>query len=366
MSDDQLLLRDTVHKILSPDKSFSKDETVAHWPSQTWVELENAGMTGVGINELSGGSGGSILDVAIMAFESGRNAALTPLVETAMLAGWLVEMADWSWTGGVETLGIAASATFDALREDTTIVLSGKVLDVPWARFAKRVILVLELNGDTVIAQLLPEVYSIEPGLNVAGEPRDTLILKDVRLDADHWIVSPIFSDDIRRRCAFARAISSAGAMSSILDMTIDFAKDRQQFGRPIAKFQAVQHLLAQLAEEVFASVVSTRMALDAISTGGGDLEAMSAIVRVARAATKVARISHQVHGAIGATEEYSLHHYTKRLWSWRNEFGGEAAWSRAITEHVHEHGGPEHLWSILTDEPGVKSRLNLLIPTVD
>jgi acyl-CoA dehydrogenase len=353
VTQDQFLLRDTVRRLLSAEAPEQADVVLAQWPSRTWTELENAGMTGVGIDETIGGSGGSLLDVATLAFETGRHATLAPLIETSMLCGWVDNLCHWTWSQGVETIAFATSGEIEIRRDGSSLVLIGSVPAVPWARLAQRVLLVLETNDDTVIVRLAPADFTLAPGTNVAGEPRDTIILNAVSLSAEQWQVCPVRAEEIRRRGAFARSVAMVGAMSSILHMTVTFANERQQFGRPIARFQAVQHLLAQLAEEVFASVVITRTALDATLAGGGELETMSAIIRVAKAATKVARFSHQVHGAIGATEEYALHRFTNRLWCWRNEFGGEAAWSRTLSEYVRQAGGPDQLWSLLTGGQG-------------
>src|SRR4030095_11672797 len=102
---------------------------------------------------------------------------------------------------------------------------------------------------------------------------------------------------------------------------------------RPIAKFQAVQHNLARLAGETAVAIAAATSAADTIGVAKTFdepvfLEAASAKIRVGEAATEGAAIAHQVLGAIGFTQEHTLHRFTRRLWAWRDDFGSESAWA--------------------------------------
>jgi alkylation response protein AidB-like acyl-CoA dehydrogenase len=128
---------------------------------------------------------------------------------------------------------------------------------------------------------------------------------------------------------------------------------DRVQFGRPIAKFQAVQHNRAQLAGEVAAAGAAADGASQAIANHGvGDetteAEVAIAKIRVGEAAGNGAAIAHQVHGAMGFTYEHSLHQATRRLWSWREEFGNEAHWAELLG-HMVAARGADALWPFVT-----------------
>jgi acyl-CoA dehydrogenase len=123
-----------------------------------------------------------------------------------------------------------------------------------------------------------------------------------------------------------------AGAMERILEDTVRHARDRQQFGRPIAAFQAVQQQISVLTEDVFAS----RMAAQLASVPDGDgiaalnsTRIATAKLRVGEAAVRVSAIAHAVHGAMGITEELDLHLLTGRLQVGRMRFGGEAYWAQ-------------------------------------
>ena len=143
-----------------------------------------------------------------------------------------------------------------------------------------------------------------------------------------------------------------AGAMERILDMTVQYAKDRIQFGRPIGKFQAVQQQIAVLAGHVAAASAAAHGAADARARGHARFEIACAKIRIGEAAGHVAAIAHQVHGAMGFTHEHTLHLGTRRLWAWRDEFGSEAEWSGWVGRVAAGVGG-ENLWSFMTDPRG-------------
>ena len=140
-----------------------------------------------------------------------------------------------------------------------------------------------------------------------------------------------------------------------MLELTVAYAKERVQFGRPIGKFQAVQQQIAVLATHVAASRAAVEAAIDAAARGPAFFEIAAAKARVGEAAGIAAGIAHQVHGAIGFTHEHALHRSTRRLWSWRDEFGAEHEWSAWIGNVAARVGG-EGLWSFLTaaDKPGL------------
>jgi acyl-CoA dehydrogenase len=152
---------------------------------------------------------------------------------------------------------------------------------------------------------------------------------------------------------AVARAAQMAGALQAILDLSVAYANERIAFEKPIGRFQAVQHSLARLAGEAAAAIAAAGSAADALSSANcfDDavlLEAASAKVRVGEAATAGTAIAHQVHGAIGLSLEYPLHHYTQRLWAWRDDFGHESYWAARLGQVVSGRGA-DQLWPLLS-----------------
>lgn len=122
-----------------------------------------------------------------------------------------------------------------------------------------------------------------------------------------------------------------AGAMEALEATTVDYASTRKQFGREIGKFQAVQHQIAVMAEEVMAARMAAQAAFTGAPLAVSPLRAAVAKARAGQAAQLVATIAHAVHGAIGVSQEYSLHHLTRRLHKGRMAHGGEAYWSRML-----------------------------------
>ena len=151
---------------------------------------------------------------------------------------------------------------------------------------------------------------------------------------------------------AAVRSAQMAGALSRLLDQSVQYAQEREQFGRPIGRFQAVQHALAELAGEAAAAEAAADAAGEAVAAGDFGPAGIAAIaaakVRAGEAASKGAAIAHQVHGAMGFTYEHSLHHRTRRLWCWRDEFGNERVWSVRLGRLIAAQGA-DGLWPFVT-----------------
>ncbi len=140
------------------------------------------------------------------------------------------------------------------------------------------------------------------------------------------------------------------GALEHLLDESVRFAGERVQFGRPIGKFQAIQHMLAALASRTATAGMAADRACLAAERRDSDawFEIAVAKVQAGEGAGEGARIAHQVHGAIGFTYEHALHFATRRLWAWRAEFGGEAQWAEELGRDAARRGAGA-LWSDLT-----------------
>ena len=129
---------------------------------------------------------------------------------------------------------------------------------------------------------------------------------------------------------AIVAAAQVAGAMERVLDMTLQFANDRVQFGRPLGKFQAIQHQLAVMAENAAAARMAAQIGFDSPNAWPLPLRAATAKARTSEAAALAAPMAHAIHGAIGVTAELDLQLYTRRLHEWRAEFGSERVWNAA------------------------------------
>lgn len=146
------------------------------------------------------------------------------------------------------------------------------------------------------------------------------------RLDVAGLIVG----NDVHRG-ALATTALIGGALQRALELSIDHANTRVQFGKPLGKQQAVQQALALMAEEVAAVAVAAQAAAKARDRGDAAFEIGCAKLRANKAAGIGGAIAHQVHGAIGFTKDYPLHHYTARLIEWRSAYGNDAYWADAV-----------------------------------
>jgi acyl-CoA dehydrogenase len=149
---------------------------------------------------------------------------------------------------------------------------------------------------------------------------------------------------------AALRVMQIAGALAAVLELTVEYAQQRRQFGRPIGKFQAIQQSIAVMAANVATALTAADSFGENILRGEGRFSIAAAKLRANEAATVASKLAHQVHGAMGFTQEYGLHFLTKRLWSWRDEFGNENVWGRRLGEEVCRRG-PDRLWDFITSE---------------
>ena len=143
---------------------------------------------------------------------------------------------------------------------------------------------------------------------------------------------------------ASLRSVQIGGALEELLSLCVEYANTREQFGRPIGKFQAIQHAIAELASQTAAAQVAGQYAFRQIDAGKAEHGGMIAKIRVGQAAGRGAEISHQVFGAIGFTDEHSLHYLTRRLWQWRCDAGSEFWWSERLGQKAIAAGG-DALW---------------------
>ncbi len=138
---------------------------------------------------------------------------------------------------------------------------------------------------------------------------------------------------------AFARSAQIAGALDAALARSVSYANARRQFGRALGRFQAVQQSLAAFACEAAAANCAAMGAAQALDRGGATFEIAAAKLRANRAAGVGTTVAHQVHGAIGFTQDYPLHPLTRRLWQWRSEFGNDAHWAGVLGREVAARG---------------------------
>ncbi|MCH8333006.1 acyl-CoA dehydrogenase, partial [Candidatus Sumerlaeota bacterium] len=229
--------------------------------------------------------------------------------------------------------------------------LSWRASRAPWGKVARHGVFSTPRDGKTCIGLVETGEAEIRPGENIAREPRDDLTFLAAPVILGEAAGLPGNATELYG--AMIRSAQMAGALQALLDLSVRYAGERIQFGRPIAKFQIIQQELARLAGETAAAGIAAQAAFraaDRIDRDGWDplFEIASAKVRVGEAAGIGPSIAHQVHGAIGFTYEHRLHFVTRRLWSWRAEYGAERYWA-GILGRAAIGRGAEALWPFVT-----------------
>jgi acyl-CoA dehydrogenase len=351
---DQDLVVETVRDILSGFEPFVLTAE-RRWDAGLWGALAEAGLTGVGLPEEAGGSGGELGDAVAIVRTLAAGAAAVPVAEQLLVAGPALVAVDLDLPSPEQptTFAIADAVTVHPVDNGDRpgrFTLTGTVPDVAWAGAAQQVVILAPAPAGiegAVLASVDASSLSATHAFNLAGEPRGSLVLDAA--PASGTLLTAAQAAEVRARYALARAVQLAAALEQVLAWTLQYAGERQQFGRPLGKFQAIQMELAEMAGEVTAVTALTDAAVQALDRGENVvLAAAAAKVRAGAAVEVVARLAHQVHGAIGFTQEHKLHHLTRRLWSWRDEAGSELVWSRVLGAGVLA-GGPDDLWPALT-----------------
>jgi len=353
------LLRDTVGRLLAshctPERVAAAAKASAGWDAPLWQALEDTGLTLAGSPEELGGSGGDLASAAEVAVAAGAAAAPVPLGET-LAAGMLLARAGFSVPSGPLALAVGAGVG-ETLRR------------VPYGRLATTVAVGGGPGGEWLAVAARGSVARF--GRNVAGEPRD-----DLRLGADAEIhpASAGTVDHARWLLRLFRALLISGAARRALELTVAYVTEREQFGRPLGKMPAVQQEIARMAGEValigaaaqaavadgavaddvsaVADGVSAVADADASPAGDAISAVLAAKAQASHSAGIVAAIAHQMHGAIGTTEEHRLRLTTTRLWSWREE-DGTASECFAELGRAALQAGAGGLWPWLTGGPG-------------
>lgn len=306
-----------------------------------WNTLSESGLTLLTTPESRGGSGAGLRELAVVLESSGYHAAPVPLAEHDLLASWLLGVADV--TAPAEPM---TAAVTDERLDGHQLVAT--IDHVPWATAAG----VIVVAGDGFVAAIPRDDVTVEEYTDIAGRPGGLLRINTTLGDGQYRAVSTALGLEFRLRGALARASQTCGALSRALEITNEHAKQREQFGRPIAKFQAVQALIASAAGALAVAKTATQFATEIVATHGfGSAEGQFAVsvakIESSRAATLVARNAHQVHGAIGFTLDHRLRRFTTPALAWRSEFGPQREWQHQLGRLALD--SPLSVWELVT-----------------
>jgi acyl-CoA dehydrogenase len=352
VAESENIVVETAEKIFSDlaDAQTINRDKHAEWKAPLWQALTDAGLPLSWVSEDCGGSGASLAEGFAVLGAAGRFAIAVPLAET-MLAGWLLSRAKIASPDGEMT--VAPASPRDRITLDADGTLSGRARGVPFAKSAKHIAVLATGAGGVSIALVDAAKTRIEAGLNLGGDNSDTVSFDRVPPVSIAPAPQGFDQTTLMLMGAVARSLQIAGALESMLDISVRYSNERVAFEKKISKFQAVQHNLAKLAGESAAALAAATSAADTIANAtslNSDavfLEAVAAKIRCAEAAEKGGAIAHQVHGAIGFTIEHILHRYSLRALSWRDDFGSESYWAVELGKLVAARGADE-LWPLV------------------
>jgi alkylation response protein AidB-like acyl-CoA dehydrogenase len=319
------------------------------WAEPLWRALSDAGLPLAWVPETLGGAGASLADGFAILGVAGRFALAVPLAET-LAAGWLLARAGLD--APATPMTVAPARPHDRITINADGTLSGRVIGVPFAQDCQHIVVLADSGGQQRIALVAVKDCRLSEGRNLAGDAVNTVTFERVKPLASAPAPNGFDRSALMLMGSAIRSIETAGALETILSLSVGYANERVAFGRPIGKFQAVQQNLARLAGEVAAALAVAGSAADTIAQAEAFddalfLEAAAAKIRTAEAAAEGSAIAHQVFGAIGFTQEHVLHRFTLRMLSWRDDFGNESYWAAELGKHVARRGADE-FWPLV------------------
>lgn len=355
LSHEQDLLRDGLNKFLATrydlEKSRTAVKTGAGWQPDIWTAFaDELGIIGAALPEDVGGIGGGPVEVMVIAEALGNALVVEPYVDTAVVAAGLLRRADSDVARGVLE-GIAAGTAIVALAAteagsgenwrspattatpdgDGWVLTGSKIMSVT-APLATH--LLVTAQAPAGLSLFLIDLGSVGPELSmhayrtVDDRRAADIVLDGVRVGADALLGTEgdawASLDTARDEGAAAVCAEAVGCMRRVLADTVEYCKQRKQFGQPIGSFQALQHRLVDMHMEVEQSVAAVYLAtLNLEAEPDVRARAVSAAkATVGRAARFVGQNAVQLHGGMGMTEELAIGHYFKRLTAVQSEFG--------------------------------------------
>ncbi|AKK26904.1 acyl-CoA dehydrogenase family protein [Mycobacterium sp. EPa45] len=359
LNKEQELLRDGLSKFLATRYDLEKSRTAAKigpgWQPEIWRGLAyELGILGAAFPESVGGIGGGPVEIMVIAEELGRALAIEPFVDTVVVAGGLLQRADHPAAAALleriadgsaivalagtepETGDHAVSTT--AVRDGEQWVITGDKVVVTAAPLATHLLITARTSGEPTDVQgvslFLTEFDPADPppGLAVHGyrtidDRRGAdLTFAGLRLPADALLAGDASSSLAQARDEGAAAVcaEAVGGMRKVLSDTVEYCKQRQQFGQPIGTFQVLQHRMVDMYMELEQSVAAVYLAvLNLEAEPQVRARAVSAAkATIGRAARFIGQNAVQLHGGMGMTEELAIGHYFKRLTALQYEFG--------------------------------------------
>jgi len=366
-SDDQILLRNSVRAALDeqckPEHVRAMFDDPKGYSAELWGEMAKLGWLGLPFPEEQGGAGLGFVELALVMEETGRVAYPGPFFATVVLGGlgimlggapaqrdkWLSAIAAGKARATAALLEEhldwdPASVTATAAKSGSGWMLSGLKRFVPWAHVADVVLVPARSPEGLSLFLVDPKAsgVTLKPMVGIDLVSRwSEMRLDKVAVDADALLGQPGTAgpllESLLRRAAVMSSAEMLGAARRCLDMSVEYAKVREQFGQPIGSFQAIRHRCAEMLLEVENAHAAVYYAAWALTAGAEDAAIASSICKayVSEAARKVCGDAIQVHGGIGFTWEYDLHLYMKRAKALEPLYGDTEYHRELVARHV-------------------------------
>lgn len=362
----QQMLKTSAREVLAREFPFevvrAMEADEKGYTPELWKSMTELGWLGLVVPEKYGGAEGSFLDLGMLLEEMGRSLTPGPFFSTVVLGALTIMDAGDEATQSKLLPGIASGETImtmavteesggfgpdgihlQAKNRDGEFVLSGRKLFVPDAHVADYAIVAARTSEsldarDGITLLLTPldsDGISITPHTTMALEKQAQIEFNEVRVP-DNAVLGTVDKgwpvlERALQRAATAKGLEMVGGADAVLEMTLDYLKDRVQFGRPVGTFQALQHHCANMAIDVEGSRYAVYQAAYRISEGlTASREVSVAKAWVSDAYMRVCATAVQCHGAVGFTAEHNLQLFTRRA-RVQEQLYGDAGFHRRL-----------------------------------
>jgi alkylation response protein AidB-like acyl-CoA dehydrogenase len=328
------------------------EEDEKGYPTELWQEIADLGWTGLAFPEKYGGGGMSFLDLVLLIEEMARACLPSPFFATVILSGLAIldagteeqkqaylpqvssgksifTLALYEGETQPEVGSIAATAT----AKNGHFIISGTKLFVPNAHVADHILYVTRTNKQAGEGVTVFIVDAKSPGISntvldtIAKDKLCEVTFDNVRVSKDNILgqrgIDLKVMQGIIERAVVAKCCEMVGYSQQMLEMTIDYAKERKQFDRPIGSFQIIQHYCSNMLTDVEGLRLSAYQAAWRLSEGlPATKEVAVAKAWASEAGERIISLGHQIFGAMGVTNDHDLHLYTRRIKAAQLTFG--------------------------------------------
>lgn len=319
---------------------------------KTWKLLVDNGLTTIGVPESLGGVGGDLQNAFQVIKLSGKYTLPVPLAET-ILANLMLSRIEVQVDTTLRSIHFNESDGLNLESDKEQFLMNGQLNNVTWGRFLEELIVVTKYNHKDYVVKVSPQQSKIEKRQNLAGEPMDDLEFRNVQINPENIteINRESFIKNLMDLGGVTKVSQMCGASEEILNLCLFLTNERKQFGRPLNRLQIIQQYLATLAGDTVNITTNFDYVVDALEKHQMTYEVANSKIITNTAIRRIAETAHQIHGAVGVTHEHKLHQLTRRLWSWREEFGNEQFWTQLFAEKLMDEPNELSLWKKINNQ---------------